>query len=440
MLSSGGSLSTSPDDTRYQRIEAAAAQGKPPNSTSRRFKVVKQDFKRVILSAAKMKKLKDRILDIPCRVCGDFSSGKHYNIFACDGCAGFFKRSIRRDRKYTCKAKEGGSCIIDKVHRNQCRACRLKKCEEAGMNKDAVQHERGPRNSTLKKQQISYLTEANARLMLTPQQSTVLNLTMGRSPSPQSSPRTMENVIQFLPHPFFYQNTPFTRFATPPALPPTPPIIPQLPMLATPDEPTVSIICESAARLLFMNVQWARSIQSFITLPMQDQLQLLEQAWRDLFILSIAQFLPGLDLTGTYLGRNAAQNPALLTEVQDFQDILNKLQHMMIDPHEYQCLRTVVLFRATSLQDNATRPELNNLADKARVMMLQDEHLQTLNNYIITSHMDQPLRFTKLMLMLPHLKKVSNYTIEELFFRKTIGAIPIVNIISDMYRKQAMGR
>ena len=33
-----------------------------------------------------------RILyDIPCNVCTDHSSGKHYGIFACDGCAGFFK-------------------------------------------------------------------------------------------------------------------------------------------------------------------------------------------------------------------------------------------------------------------------------------------------------------------------------------------------------------
>lgn len=77
-----------------------------------------------------------RILDIPCKVCGDFSSGKHYNIFACDGCAGFFKRSIRRNRQYVCKAKEEGTCVIDKTHRNQCRACRLQKCQEAGMNKD----------------------------------------------------------------------------------------------------------------------------------------------------------------------------------------------------------------------------------------------------------------------------------------------------------------
>ncbi|CAK1554938.1 unnamed protein product [Leptosia nina] len=78
-----------------------------------------------------------------CRVCGDKASGKHYGVPSCDGCRGFFKRSIRRNLDYVCK--ENGRCVVDVNRRNQCQACRFSKCLRVNMKKDAVQHERAPR-------------------------------------------------------------------------------------------------------------------------------------------------------------------------------------------------------------------------------------------------------------------------------------------------------
>lgn len=78
----------------------------------------------------------------PCLVCGDRASGRHYGAISCEGCKGFFKRSIRKQLGYACRGSK--DCPVTKPHRNRCQYCRLQKCLAIGMRSESVQQERKP--------------------------------------------------------------------------------------------------------------------------------------------------------------------------------------------------------------------------------------------------------------------------------------------------------
>ncbi|ESO85739.1 hypothetical protein LOTGIDRAFT_130367, partial [Lottia gigantea] len=345
------------------------------------------------------------LVDIPCKVCQDHSSGKHYGIYACDGCAGFFKRSIRKSRHYICKSRGQGTCPVDKTHRNQCRACRLKKCEEAGMNKDAVQHERGPRNSTIRRQVAMYLKETSEMGGLI-------------ASHPFRNP--------LLPPGFVGYDQPINDGIT----------YPHEMMQAYLNNPET--ICEAAARLLFMSVKWAKTVPAFLSLPFRDQVILVEEAWRELFVLGAAQFQIPLEAGPllTSAGISTEQSPpekvvSIMTEIRALQEVITKFKAIQVDPTEYACLKGIVLFK-TVFASSTT--EMKTLREFHTVATLQDQAQLTLNHYIRTAYPSQPFRFGKLLLLLPSLRSISGQTIEEIFFRKTIGSIPIERLLVDMFK------
>lgn len=73
-----------------------------------------------------------------CLVCGDRASGRHYGAISCEGCKGFFKRSIRKQLGYQCRGAM--NCEVTKHHRNRCQYCRLRKCIASGMRSDCNFH------------------------------------------------------------------------------------------------------------------------------------------------------------------------------------------------------------------------------------------------------------------------------------------------------------
>uniref|UniRef100_A0A671KGZ1 Retinoic acid receptor beta n=1 Tax=Sinocyclocheilus anshuiensis TaxID=1608454 RepID=A0A671KGZ1_9TELE len=98
----------------------------------------------------------------PCFVCEDKSSGYHYGVSACEGCKGFFRRSIQKNMVYTCHREK--NCIINKVTRNRCQYCRLQKCFAAGMSKESVRNDRNKKKKEIPKQDLAESYELTAEL------------------------------------------------------------------------------------------------------------------------------------------------------------------------------------------------------------------------------------------------------------------------------------
>ena len=64
-----------------------------------------------------------------CHVCGDTPANNNFGGISCVPCRKFFKRSI----KLQYKCQESNYCLVNKITRNQCQACRFNKCLIIGM-------------------------------------------------------------------------------------------------------------------------------------------------------------------------------------------------------------------------------------------------------------------------------------------------------------------
>ena len=118
---------------------------------------------------------------------------------------------------------------------------------------------------------------------------------------------------------------------------------------------TPDAICESAARLLFISVKWARNIPSFVNLPFRDQVILLEEGWRELFILGAVQWnmplevAPLLAAAGMHVDNTPAEKlVATMADIRMLQEISARFRGIQVGEAEYACLKAVVLFKSGS--------------------------------------------------------------------------------------------
>lgn len=133
---------------------------------------------------------------------------------------------------------------------------------------------------------------------------------------------------------------------------------------------------------------------------------------------------------------NQEYSSLVAKEILCFQEIVNQLVLLRVDFAEFNYLRTLLLFKSNNNNENenaSITSDEKHLIESSKVASLFEEAKFNLMNYTQLTYPNQTLRFQTIMKIISQTYNISTFTLEELFFRKTIGDITIVRLISDMY-------
>lgn len=327
-----------------------------------------------------------------CAICGDRATGKHYGAFSCDGCKGFFRRSVRKSHHYDCRYNR--KCIVNKDKRNQCRYCRLKKCFKAGMKKEAVQNER----DRISSRKLSYeeQTSDNSKglSVFSLMQAEMLSRQVGAA---LESSRLKDDID-----------------------------------LSTKKTANINDVCDSMKQQLLILVEWAKYIPAFGELTLDDQVALLRAHAGEHLILGVARrsmHLKDILLLGNncIIIKNSPENSNQDLDISKvgvriMEEIVKPLNEVKIDDPEFACLKAIVFFD----------PNAKGLVNADAIKKIRYQIQINLEDYINDRQYDSRGRFGEILLTLPALQSISWEMVELIQFARLFGVTHIDLLLQEM--------
>ncbi|XP_071317731.1 glucocorticoid receptor isoform X3 [Trachinotus anak] len=258
-----------------------------------------------------------------CLVCSDEASGCHYGVVTCGSCKVFFKRAVEGWRarqntdgqhNYLCAGRN--DCIIDKIRRKNCPACRFRKCLQAGMNLEARKNKKlikmkAPRSPGSSEPISSMPVPVIPRCM------------------PQLVP-TMLSVLKAIEPEIIYSGYDST-------LPDT-------------SSRLMTTLNRLGGQQVISAVKWAKSLPGFRNLHLDDQMTLLQCSW--LFLMSFSLgwrsyeqcnggmlcFAPDL-----VINKERMKLPFMNDQCEQMLKICKEFVRLQVSYDEYLCMKVLLL-------------------------------------------------------------------------------------------------
>ncbi|KAI0240713.1 Retinoic acid receptor alpha [Lamellibrachia satsuma] len=303
----------------------------------------------------------------PCVVCNDKSSGYHYGVSSCEGCKGFFRRSVQKNMQYTCHKDR--NCPVNKLTRNRCQYCRLQKCFVQGMSKEAVRNDRNKRRRT----KSDTCSSSVAVEELLPEETELI-----------------EKVLEA------HEKT-FSRYTT------------------SEDQFTLSaeelaadnvILWERVSELstcgITRIVEFSKQVPGFSTLTTSDQITLLKGSCLEILVLRLSSRYSCDDDTLTFssgltLTRHQFEVGGFGTLTDTIFQFAASLHQLDVDTTEYALLSAISLISG----------DRSGLEQPLVVEKLQEPLLEALKHYVRQRRMGSPHVFAKLLMKLTDLRSIS---------------------------------
>ncbi|XP_038617600.1 progesterone receptor [Tachyglossus aculeatus] len=267
-----------------------------------------------------------------CLICGDEASGCHYGVLTCGSCKVFFKRAMEGQHNYLCAGRN--DCIVDKIRRKNCPACRLRKCCQAGMVLG------GRKFKKFNKVRVVRAIDAVAL----PQPMGLQNESQGLAQRLSFSPcQEMQfvpqliNLLMSIEPEVIYAGYDNTKPETPSTL--------------------LTSLNQLGERQLLSVVKWSKSLPGFRNLHIDDQITLIQYSWMSLMVFGLGwrsykhvsgqmlYFAPDLILNEQRMKESSFYS-ICLTMWQIPQEFV-KLQ---VTQEEFLCMKALLLLNTIPLE------------------------------------------------------------------------------------------